>query len=360
VVRCGGDWGGADGPLSGTGLLERLRVTGRARPPVGTAVVADLRGFLEDECTGPSGPASPSGSGRLVVNRERMTSALACPVHRTAGPTTEPADAGPGRRTGGRRPMSTSLACGALVGALFRQIVASGRVEDPMGDALEALSLDDHQDPLVAWIGELPAAERAGLRAEVERQTRGLLERWPCLDASWLPRTQETFRASLVGGAVELCTRVDLALGRPVDGAASVALLDVVSGVRRPEHRDDRRFTALVAALRGPTPPFAVATYYSRTGELDVDPVDDEYLVGGAHRCVAAVRVLLGTAEAPSDGATCAGCRTLLRRPSVVVPVEPAGAIVGPTAAGRVGGPDRCTRTPQGVPFAALPREVAA
>jgi hypothetical protein len=360
VDRSGGDWGGADGPLSGTGLLERLRVTGRARPPVGTSVVADLRRFLEDELADPSGAASPSRSERLLVTRERTTSALACPVHRTAGPTTAPAGAAPGRRAGGGRPISTSLACGALVGALFRQIVAVGRVEDPLGDALEALSLDDRQDPLVAWIGELPAAERAGLRAEVERQARGLLERWPRLDASWLPRTQETLRVSLVGGTVELCTRVDLALGRPVDGAASVALVDVVSGVRRPEHRDDRRFTALLAALRGPTSPFAVATYYSRTGELDVDPVDDEYLVGGAHRCTTAVRVLLGTEQAPSDGATCAGCRTLLRRPSVVVPVEPAGTTVGSAAAGRVGSPDRCTRTPQGGPLAALPREVAA
>jgi hypothetical protein len=205
-------------------------------------------------------------------------------------------------------------------------------------------------------------ADRSELRAEVDRQARGLLERWPSLDPSWMPRTQEVLRAALVGGTVELRTRVDLAVGRPSAGEASVALLEVVSGARRPEHRDDRRFAALVAALRGPVPPFAVATYYSRTGELEVDPVDHEYLVSGARRCLSAARVLLGTDQAPPDDADCAACRTLLRRPPVVVPVDAADRDGGSTTAGAVVGDGPVARVRPAGPGGPItfPREVAA
>ncbi len=39
--------------------------------------------------------------------------------------------------------------------------------------------------------------------------------------------------------------------------------------------------------LRSPAPPFVVATYYTRTGELDVDPVTDELLAAAARRTMA-------------------------------------------------------------------------
>ena len=341
-------------------------MTGRARPAADPVFAAELRGFLDDGLAGLSGPSTAGGTGRLQVTSDRLAQALSCPVHRAAGRWEEPAVAPPGGQAGPRRAFSSSLACGALVGALFRQFVTVGGVDDPMGDALEALSLDEHQAPLVDWISGMSAAERCGLSAEVERQTCGLLERWPTLDASWMPRTQEMLRAPLVGGAVELCVRVDLALGRPIAREASVALVDVVSGVRRPAHGDDRRFAALVAALRGPVPPFAVATYYSRTGELDVDPVDHEFLVVGAQRCLAGVQVLAGSDPVPSDGSACAACRTLLRRPPVVVPVDAAahrgGSVEGPELAARtrVPGIDSRTRAPEAEPAVAFPQEVAA
>ena len=356
----GADPGGAGGPLSGTALLERLRVTGRARPTADPVFDDELRTFIEEGLAAPSHVSAASVTDRLLVTRDRLTNALACPVHRSAGRSADPMGAPAFGRTGGQRAFSTPLACGALVGALFRQVVTVGRSDDPMGDALEALSLDDRQAQLVQWIGELPAAERSGLGAEVDRQARDLLGRWPALDASWLPRTEEVLRAPLAGGGVELCVRVDLAVGRPTDRESSVALVDVVSGARRPEHGDDRRFAALVAALRGPVPPFAVATYYSRTGELDVDPVDHEYLVSGAHRCLAAVRVLLGREPASSDGSMCAACREVLRRPPVVASVG-----VADRPGGTVHDEGAVAAEPTGIaraddPVVAFPQVVAA
>lgn len=294
-------------PLAGPALLERIRVTGRTRPVTDPAFTTELRTLLESGMADLSADAGPAEGGRLVVTKDQLTRALSCPVHRTVDRFGEPS-------------ITLPLACGVLVGVLFRQIVTVGSVGDPMTEALEGLAIDGHHGPLIAWIVDLDPAEMAELRAEVDRQAEGLAERWPVLDASWLPRTQEPLRAVLAGGRIELSARVDLAIGRRAEDVASVALVDVRSGARRPTHRDDARFYALVEALCRPAPPFAVATYYSRTGELDVDPVTPELLVEAARRCLAGARTLAGATSESEVGAWCTSCATLPRHS--VVPVD--------------------------------------
>lgn len=192
------------------------------------------------------------------------------------------------------------MACGALIDVLFQQLVTVGSIGDPMKDSIEALAVDERQAQLVTWIDNLPATERGALAAEVTRQSSDLVTRWPKLDPAWLPRTQVPMRVGLAGGSIELSGRVDLAIGRPGLGVASVAIVEVKSGGRRPEHRYDLHFYALLETLRSPAPPFAVATYYSRTGELDVDPVSDELLAAAARRTVAGIRAL-GEGPGASD-----------------------------------------------------------
>jgi hypothetical protein len=192
---------------------------------------------------------------------------------------------------GERRP-SQAIACGALVDSLFRQLVVTGRIDDPMTDGLAALTLDDHQRALGEWINQLPAPQRSELAMEVERQAAGLVARWPAMSPEWLPRTQEPIKASLAGGRVLLSARVDLAIGRPAVDHASVGIVELKSGKRRAEHRADLHFYALIEALRSPAPPFMVATYYSRTGELDVEPVSEDLLVAAARRTIAGVEAL--------------------------------------------------------------------
>jgi hypothetical protein len=215
----------------------------------------------------------------LVVTKDRLTRALGCDAHRQDSAY-------------GDRVPTVALACGALVDVLFRQLVTVGTITDPMGDGLAALSVDDRQQALVAWIERLPAVDGAELRAEVERQAEGLRRRWPRLESSWLPRTQESLRAPLLGGSVELSARVDLSIGRPPTQEASVALVEVKSGGRRAQHRTDLHFYALIETLRSQAPPFVVATYYTRTGELDVDPVTEELLAAAARRTVIGTRAL--------------------------------------------------------------------
>jgi len=302
-------------PLSGPALLERLRVTGRPRPATDPAFAADLRGLLESGLQDLSELGEPADGGRLVVTKERLTRVLACPGHRTVNRF-------------GERSFTIPMACGALVDALFRQIVTVGSVGDPLTDALDGLGTDERQSALVTWIGDLAPSDLAELRAEVDRQAQGLVHRWPAFDPLWLPRTQESMRVVLAGGRIELSARVDLAIGRPAEDESSVAIVEVKSGARRPAHRDDLRFYALVEALRSPAPPFAVATYYSRTGEVDVESVTHDLLVQAARRCLVGTRELAGTPSEADTGAWCSACAVLPRPPVVTAPAVAADTTV--------------------------------
>ncbi len=278
-------------PLAGAALLDRLRITGRPRPKADPELTAKLRHDLEQGLsTGPGGSEGgcevrPPGSiPRLVVTKDRLTRALS--------PDGYPEGAGFGQRT-----PTVSMACGAVIDVLFRQLITVGSIGDPMTDALAALSVDDRQGEMVSWIERLPGVELAELRAEVERQADGLVRRWPRLNPAWLPRTQEALRVGVADGAVELSARVDLAVGRPGQQWASVAIVEVKSGARRIEHRADLHFYALIEALRNTAPPFVVATYYTRTGELDVDPVTEELLVAAGRRTLAGIRALASATD---------------------------------------------------------------
>ena len=232
------------------------------------------------------------------MTKDRLNRVLACEAHHVAAEF-------------GERTPTTAMACGAIIDVLFRQLVTVGSIDDPVADGLAALSVDDRQQDLVTWIGRLPDAARDELFAEVERQAGGLIRRWPALDPGWMPRTQEALRVGLAGGAVELSARVDLAIGRPVEDRASVAIVEVKSGSRRVEHRADLHFYALIESLRNPAPPFVVATYYTRTGELDVDPVSRGTAGGcgqahpGGHPRVAGARRRMQSPAAHPTG--CAG-----------------------------------------------------
>ncbi len=301
-------------PLAGDALLERLRITGRPRPKPDPDLVVALRRGLESGLADDieAGELAPGADDRaddqgsplpLVVTKDRLTRVLACEAHYIATEF-------------GERTPTVAMACGAMVDALFRQLVTVGSIDDPVADALAALAVDDRQQDLVGWIQQLAGPERDELRAEVERQAGGMVGRWPALDPAWMPRTQEALRVVLANGAVELSARVDLAIGRPIDDQASVAIVEVKSGVRRVEHRTDLHFYALIESLRNPAPPFVVATYYTRTGELDVDPVSEDLLVAAARRSLAGIRLLRELAAGADPRRTANGmCGLCAARP---------------------------------------------
>lgn len=270
-------------PLKGAALLERLRDRGRPRLVVDADFAERLRTDLVRELAGIEVPEPITG--------RRFASLLACAKHE-AEMTTSP---------------SMAMATGVVMDVLFRQFVTSGPTECPMADALDVLQADDRQLDLVAWMRALPASEKQALATEVDRQMAGLVDRWPELQGHWLPRTGEQLRASL--GDIECSVRADLAIGRPLGTEASVLLMDVVAGERRPEQRLVRQLFAVLETLRHGAPPFAVATYFLRTGALDLESVTVEYLMEATQRLVRASRVAAG-APRPVPGliAGASGC----------------------------------------------------
>jgi hypothetical protein len=319
-------------PLSGDDLLERLRVTGRRRPSIDPELAPRLRDQLDQgvaaagaelgqptrRSSGDASGPSPFRSGpALVVTKEGLNRVLACDAHRFV------------TGSGGGTP-SVALACGALIDVLFRQLVTVGASRHPMADGLAALAVDDRQRSLAEWIERLPAVDRAELRSEVERQAEGLAHRWPALEPGWLPRTQEAIRAPLAGGAVELSARVDLAIGRPAVDEASVAIVEVKSGSRRAQHSADLHFYALIETLRSSAPPFVVATYYTRTGELDVEPITEQLLSASARRTLAGTGALMasstGAEPRPVPNGHCSQCMAVSAcRPDQRRPARPVG-----------------------------------
>jgi hypothetical protein len=132
------------------------------------------------------------------------------------------------------------------------------------------------------------------------------------LPASWLARTQERLTVPLAGGRVVLGGVVDLALGGPAGRTANICLVEVKSGARRLEHRADLHFYALLETLRTGAPPFRVATYYTATGELDVEPVVEAVMHGALHRVVDGTGRMCRLAAGDDPGRTpnplCAWC----------------------------------------------------
>jgi len=141
----------------------------------------------------------------------------------------------------------------------------------------------------------------------------------------------------LVGGRVVMNGVVDLAFGGPAGERASVCVVELKSGRRRVEHRGDLHFYALLETLRSGAPPFRIATYYTRTGELDVEAVSEDVLVDALQRVLAGAvklcRLAAGTEPVRTPNGLCAWCGDLPR-------CEPGQARAGTDVPRRAGDAD--------------------
>jgi hypothetical protein len=195
----------------------------------------------------------------------------------------------PNRACGGPQPITDSMALGAVMDALFRQVVTTGHIEDPMRDGIDALRVDPRRSEVVDFVHGLVGRDLAEFRDELETQAAILLSRWPRLSPAWLPRTQERIAIPLAGGDVVLVGVVDLIVGAPSTGRASVGLIEVKSGRARIEDREDLRFYGLLETLRSGAAPVRLATFYTRTGQVDAEDVDDQLLTSVVQRVLATI-----------------------------------------------------------------------
>ncbi len=182
-----------------------------------------------------------------------------------------------GAGTGPREP-NLPLVRAAMATALFRQLVTTGHLGDPVADAVEALASDDRSAELVAFASGLGPEERRVLADQVANDAATMASRWPKIPPGWLPRTADRLTVPLAGGRVVLAGVADLVLGAPPVDRASVCLVEIRSAAPTEAHRRARTYLGLLETLRSGAPPCRVATYYSQTGVLDIEELPDEEL----------------------------------------------------------------------------------
>ena len=247
------------------GLLGELRGDTTRRPQVDPGLAGGLREWLED---GVSDATASLPGGSVIVDPRSLSWALGG----TEGDGTAPE-------------WTIRLAKEALVDVLFRQQVTMGGIGDALEDALAAVRAEGRTS-LVDFVEHLPRSARTVLDHELGAHAVLLGRHWAPLAPGWLPRTHDKISIPLAGGRVVLTAEVDLVLGVPCAGQASVCLVAVTSGAPNPSQRADRHFCALLETIRSGAPPCRLATYYSASGRIDAEDVPDALLAHAVQRTI--------------------------------------------------------------------------
>jgi hypothetical protein len=185
-----------------------------------------------------------------------------------------------------------------LVRALFRQMVTTGQVGDPMADALAALRVDPGRSAMVGQIEEMGPAERASLAASLDTHVAHLVNLTPRFAAGWLPRTHDRVAIPLAGGRVVLGGVFDLLVGAPIPGTATLCAVGLTTGGRWAQARMALHYVALLETLRSGTPPFRMALLHSALGRYGVEDVLEEHLLAIVAHVVVRLSTL-GSADVP-------------------------------------------------------------
>jgi hypothetical protein len=175
-------------------------------------------------------------------------------------------------------PYPTEWVRSCLIRALFAQVVTTGQVEDPLGDALDALRVDPGRSAMARHVDALPKDARTALAASLRIHIENLMTLTPRFAAGWLPRTNDRVAIPLAGGRVVLNGVFDLLVGAPVPGRATLCALGLTTGGRWAQARTALHYLALLETLRSGTPPFRLALLHSAAGRYGVEDVLEEHL----------------------------------------------------------------------------------
>ena len=249
----------------GRDVLALLRGDTSARPRFDPGLAGGLRAWLED------------AAYEVVAARGEHAPPLFLGSRQLLGSPTEPA---------GGEHLSDDAVLSHLVHALFRQLVHTGEIDDPLGDALEALRAGEG-GAVVRHVESLPSPVRAALSETVAAHAGNLLDHVPRFAPGWMPRTDDRVATPLAGGRVVLHGVFDLLVGLPQPGTASLCALGVSTGKPWAWQRRSLHYLALLETLRSGTPPFRLALLESATGRYGVEDVREEHLRAIASHIVA-------------------------------------------------------------------------
>jgi hypothetical protein len=244
----------------GSEVLSLLRGGAATRPRFDPGLAGGLRAWLEDAAYGVVASRG-DGSGPLVLGTRRL-------LGTATGGWGDDFEAD---RTG------DELLVGALVHALFRQLVNVGTIGDPWADARDALAAEG-SDEVVERIESVAGTERALLAETVASHATQLAGLVPRFAPGWLPRTDDRIAIPLAGGRVVLHGVADLVVGVPQPGVASLCILGLTTGGPWARERRSLHFLALLETLRSGTPPFRLALLESATGRYGIEDVREEHL----------------------------------------------------------------------------------
>lgn len=278
----------------GTGreVLARLRGDTSARPRFDPALAGGLRAWLED------------AAYDVVARRGEHAPPLVLGPRQALGGTDAP----------GFATTSDEVVLARLVRALFRQLVHTGALGDPLGDALGDSLGDALGDPFgdaldalrvgggaetVAQIEAAEPAARAALADTLARHATNLRAVVPRFAPGWLPRTDDRVAIPLAGGRVVLRGVFDLLVGIPQPDVASLCALALSTGGTWVRARRSLHYLALLETLRSGTPPFRLALLESASGRYGVEDVREEHLRALASH----LAFVLAGAGVPTDAA---------------------------------------------------------
>ena len=259
-----GDADAETGTDRGTGaeVLALLRGDAATRPRFDPGLAGGLRAWLED------------AAYDVVVARGEHAPPLFLGPRQLLGSYEEAGGEDGARRGDGR---GDRLVLSRLVHTLFRQLVHTGEIQDPLGDALDALRAAGDEAE-VREIEALPAAARTALTETLSLHAHNLTGLVPRFAPGWMPRTNDRVAIPLAGGRIVLHGVFDLVVGLPQPRTASLCALGLSTGGPWAAARRSLHYLSLLETLRTGTPPFRLALLESASGRYGVEDVREEHL----------------------------------------------------------------------------------
>jgi hypothetical protein len=286
---------------AGGEVLALLRGDATARPSFDPGLAGGLRAWLEDAAYGvvaSRGDLAPP----LVLGPREVLGTAPGELGGTSGDGVAP-EAVAEAVAGGDAGVPAEVVVARLVHALFRRLVTDGdlvgALDDPLGDALDALRAEGpHVARTSDHVEAMNASARSALGAVVSSHAAHLVDLVPRLAPAWMPRTDDRVAIPLAGGRVMLHGVFDLLVGLPRPGAASLCALGLSTGGSWARGRRSLHYLALLETLRSGTPPFRLALLETGSGRYGIEDVREEHLRAIASHLAAWLAGLAGDGRA--------------------------------------------------------------
>ena len=260
---------------TGAEVLALLRGDAAARPRFDPGLAGGLRAWLEDAAydviaaRGEHAPPLFLGPRQLLTSHDEHGDGGG-----NVGGRGGQADNG-GSSSGGA--VTDRFLLSRLVQALFRQLVHTGDIHDPVADALDAVRATGDV-AAVRHFESLPEGARAVLAETLAVHARNLGGLVPRFAPGWMPRTNDRVAIPLGGGRIVLHGMFDLVVGLPQPRTASLCALGLSSDGPWAVARRSLHYLSLLETLRSGAPPFRLALLESASGRYGVEDVREEHL----------------------------------------------------------------------------------